>query len=155
VIPAPTLRIRDYLYNALADLDFPATIVTGHSRQVIAAADIVLLASGTATLETLLLRRPMVVAYQVAPLTAWIAGHLVKVPYFALPNLLAGKQLVPEFFQQQATPQALQQALQMILHDTDYRIRLQDEFAAIHRRLRLDASTQAAEAIVGLLTKTR
>jgi lipid-A-disaccharide synthase len=151
LIPAPTASIRDYLVHILADLDFSAKIISGHSREVIAAADVVLLASGTAALEALLLGRPMVVAYKVAPVTAWIARRLVKLPYFTLPNLLAGKPLIPEFFQEQATVDILEQSVLDLLNDTDYLNRLQDEFRVIHRQLRRDASAQAAAAIAELL----
>jgi lipid-A-disaccharide synthase len=151
LIPAPTARIQDYLTHTLADLDFSARIIAGQSCEVIAAADVVLLASGTATLEALLLGRPMVVAYKVAPVTAWIARKLVQLPHFALPNLLAGKSLIPEFFQEQATVDALEQALLGLLSDMVYRNRLLDEFRIIHQQLRQDASTRAAAAIAELL----
>jgi lipid-A-disaccharide synthase len=151
LIPAPTARIQDYLTHTLADLDFSARIIAGQSREVIAAADVVLLASGTATLEALLLGRPMVVAYKVAPVTAWLARKLVQLPHFALPNLLAGKSLIPEFCQEQATVDALEQALLGLLSDMVYRNRLLDEFRIIHQQLRQDASTRAAAAIAELL----
>lgn len=153
VLPAATPR----LYEALASLRaerapaLPLTLVQGQSRAVMAAADVVVLASGTATLEAMLLKRPMVVAYRVAPATAWIARRLVTISHFALPNLLAGRELVPEFIQEAATVENLGPAVLRWLDQPLARDRLTAEFDALHRELRRDASRQAAEAIVGLL----
>lgn len=154
LIPAPTESIHKYLTQRLAEADIDAMVIAGRSRSVIAAADIALLASGTATLEALLLKRPMVVAYQLAPVTAWIARRLVKAPYFALPNLLAGQSLVPEFFQEKATETALADALSDLLSNFEHRYQLQNEFHSIHQQLRRNASEQAAAAVADLLHKT-
>lgn len=151
LIPAPTARIQNNLTQFLNSTDLSITLIAGQSRNVIGAADIVLMASGTATLEALLLGRPMVVAYRLAPLTAWIAKRLVKAPYFALPNLLAKKALVPEFFQQAATAKALAEALTTLLDDVEQRSGLQQEFQKIHQQLRRNASEQAAGAIIEML----
>ncbi len=121
------------------------------SRGAISAADVVLLASGTATLEALLLRRPMIVAYKLAAVTYAIASRLVKIPYVALPNLLAGKQLVPEYIQHRVTKNIIRDEIVKFINDTEGNTVLLQEFDAIHRSLRLDASRQAAEAIVDLL----
>ena len=91
------------------------TLLDGNARQAVAAADVVLLASGTATLETMLINRPMVVAYQVSPVTYGIARHLVRIRDFSLPNLLAGDRVVPEYIQAAATPQALAGAVRALL----------------------------------------
>nr|MDQ2696623.1 lipid-A-disaccharide synthase [Pseudomonadota bacterium] len=114
----------------------------------------VLLASGTATLEGLLLQRPMVVAYKVSPITAWIVRRMVKVAYFSQPNLLAGQALVKEFFQAAATVDNLGPAVLELLDDPEAGARQTAAFAAIHRQLRRDASTQAAAAIAELLERT-
>ncbi len=116
-----------------------------------AAADVVALASGTATLEAMLLKRPMVVAYRVAPLTAWLARRLVRISHFALPNLLAGRELVPEFIQEAATVEKLGPAILRWLDQPLACEQLTAEFDALHRELRCDASRQAADAIVELL----
>lgn len=155
LMPAATPR----LYTLLTALGseqapgLPLTLVQEQSREVMAAADVVLLASGTATLEAMLLGRPMVVAYRVAPLTAWIARRLVTVAHFALPNLLAGRELVPEFMQDAATVVNLGAAVRRWLDDSSAREGLVAEFAALHTQLRRDASQQAAAAIAELLEK--
>jgi lipid-A-disaccharide synthase len=113
-----------------------------------AACDVVLLASGTATLEALMLKRPMVVAYRLARLTYWLAKRLVKVPYFALPNLLAGRRLIPEFIQDEATPEALGAALLQCIDDAATRQELIGAFDAIHHELRRDADHSAAAAVL-------
>ncbi len=121
------------------------------TRAVVGAADAVLLASGTATLETMLLGRPMVVAYKANPITAWIGRRLVKIPYFSLPNLLAGEALVPEFLQEQARPEVLAAALHELLHATDHNAALLQRFAHLGAGLRRNASERAADAVLGLL----
>ncbi|MCB1920217.1 MAG: lipid-A-disaccharide synthase [Candidatus Competibacteraceae bacterium] len=153
LMPAATPQ----LYVALEKLrsehapDLPLTLMQGYSREVMAAADVVLLASGTATLEAMLLKRPMVVAYRVVPLTAWIARRLVTIRHFALPNLLAGRERVPEFFQEAATTPRLGAALLEWLADSSRVEDLTREFEALHVRLRRNATEQAANAIADLL----
>ena len=107
-----------------------------------------MIASGTATLEALLFKRPMVVAYSVAPMTYRILRRLVKSPYVALPNLLAQRLLVPELLQDAATPEALAQSLSPLLDDGDVQT---EGFDSIHRTLRCDASSQAADAVLRLV----
>ncbi len=128
-------------------------LLDGGAQQALAAADGAIVASGTATLETLLTGRPMVVAYRFSGLTAFVvrALGLVKVRYFSQPNLLAGRALVPEFLQEQVDGPALADALLKQLEEPAKVRELQDEFAAIHRRLRLGGAARAAEAILGLL----
>ena len=153
LIPAATPRLHEVL-TALREHYAPAlplALVQGHSRAAMAAADVVLLASGTATLEAMLLKRPMVVAYRVAPATAWIARRLLTVSHFALPNLLAGRELVPEFIQEAATAANLGPAVLRWLDETVTREALTAEFDVLHDQLRRDASRQAATAIAELL----
>lgn len=128
-------------------------MLDGHAQQALAAADGAIVASGTATLETLLTGRPMVVAYRFSGLTAFVvrALGLVKVRYFSQPNLLAGKALVPEFLQEQVDGPVLADALLKQLEEPAKVRELQDEFAAIHRRLRLGGAARAADAILNLL----
>ncbi len=128
-------------------------LVEGQAQAALAAADVVLVASGTATLETALSKRPMVVAYRIHPLTAWLVRRfeIMKTPFFSQPNLLAGRRLVPEFAQEQVTPQALGTAILQQLDDATHRAGLHESFTDIHHQLRRDASARAAEAISALL----
>ena len=125
-------------------------LFAGQSHQVMRAADIVLLASGTATLEAMLLKRPMVVAYSLAPLTYAIASRLLKVPYVSLPNLLAGKRLVAEFLQNDVTVDNLAAEIQRLLSDTNAQKALANGFREIHEQIRLGADEQAAKAVLAL-----
>jgi len=131
-------------------------LLDGRAHEAIAASDAVLVASGTATLETALLKRPMVVAYRVAPLTSWLLREmkLVKTEYFSHPNLLAGRPLVPEFFQEQVRPDVLGPALLEQLDRPD-RAALIDEYVRIHQMLRCDASQRAADAVLELAAGRR
>ncbi len=122
-----------------------------NSHTAIAAADLVLLASGTATLETLLLRRPMVVVYRLAALTYWLASKMVKVPYVALPNLLAGRRLVPEYIQNQVSIPVLRDEIVSFFNSPESRQDNLAFFEQIHRELRKNASDSAARAISELL----
>jgi len=147
-------REREQQVRALVDaLDvrLAVTIVSGRSREVMAAADVVLLASGTATLEAMLLKKPMVVGYRLSNLSFKIVSRMVKSPYVALPNLLAGQPLVPEFIQDDATPQALAEAVLERLENAGERDRLTTAFTEIHHSLRHNADEQAAAAIAGLI----
>ena len=128
-------------------------LLDGQAQRALAAADAALVASGTATLETLLSGRPMVVAYRVSAATAFVLRTmgLVKVRYFSQPNLLAGRRLVPEFFQEQVTGVALADALLGELADPGHVGELVAEFAAVHRTLRRDGAARAAEAILSLV----
>ncbi len=157
LLPAATPSLYKVLERLRLEqaADVPLTLTRGDSRDVMAAADTVLLASGTATLEAMLLKRPMVVAYQVAPITAWIARRLVNIPHFSLPNLLTGRQLVPEFFQEAATAANLGTAVLYWLDDAVAGAALAAEFASLHIQLRRKASQQAAAAVAELLETGR
>ncbi len=125
-------------------------LFVGQSRDVMAAADAVLLASGTATLEALLLKKPMLVAYKMAPVTFWIAKKLLRVPYFSLPNLLAGEHLVDEITQDQVTAEVLAPRVLNLLNNKnwDENIRI---FEDIHILLKQNANQVAAQAVVDYL----
>lgn len=130
----------------------PVRLIDGHAQEALESADAVLVASGTATLETALVKRPMVVAYKVAPLTSWLLRDLklVKTEFFAQPNLLAGRKLVPEFFQEQVVPETLGPAVLEQL-ERDDRDDLIAAFREVHLSLRQDASARAADAILELV----
>ncbi|MDO9624375.1 MAG: lipid-A-disaccharide synthase [Pseudomonas sp.] len=148
VMPCASPERRVQLEQMLVGRDLPLTLLDGRSHDALAACDAVLIASGTATLEALLYKRPMVVAYKVAPLTYLILKRLVSSAYISLPNLLAQRLLVPELIQDAATPEALAQALAPLLNDGEVQT---EGFDVIHRALRRDASAQAAEAVLALI----
>jgi len=148
VLPCANAQRRAQLEQMLVGRELPVTLLDGRSHLALAACDAVLIASGTATLEALLYKRPMVVAYRLAGLTYWILKRMVKSPYVSLPNLLAQRMLVPELLQEAATAPALVQALLPLLDGGDEQT---SSFDAIHRTLRLDASNQAADAVLKLI----
>lgn len=127
------------------------TLIDGKSREVITASDAVLLASGTAALECMLLKRPMVVGYKLKALTYYLVTRIFKlnVEHVSLPNILAGKKLVTELLQDDATGEKLAAALLPLFNDDQSSLR--ETFLAMHTSLRLDASKQAAKAISNLL----
>jgi lipid-A-disaccharide synthase len=144
----------DLFREATAGLDLQgAALIPRRAGEVLAAADAVLTASGTASLEALLTKRPMVVAYKMVPLTYWLVRRLgvAKLPYFSLPNLLAGRALVPEFVQGQVRPEVLGPAVLGALDGTRLPHGWYDAFADIHRRLRCGASASAAREVLALV----
>ena len=132
----------------------PLRLFDGHSHDVLAAADAVLVASGTATLETALFKRPMVIAYQMAGLSAMIMRRMGYLPWVGLPNILARQMLVPEFLQEAATPEALAHALDYQLCDDHNRKRLEERFRAMHESLRCNTGERAAAVIARLLARS-
>jgi lipid-A-disaccharide synthase len=132
--------------------DVPVQVVEGRTQSVLTAADTVLVASGTATLETLLCKRPMVVAYRLGALTAFLLRGLglLKAPFFAQPNLLAGRQVVPELAQGDVTPERLGAELERWLDAPEAVRELQALFTELHGQLRRGASGEAAEAVLAL-----
>ncbi len=127
-------------------------LVDGRAQEVMAASDVVLLASGTATLEATLVKRPMVVAYRLSALTSFLLKRLklFKAPFFAQPNLLAGRQVVPEYFDEQVCADVLGPAV-LVQFDRADRDALVQTFTSIHQSLRRNASARAAEAIVAMI----
>ena len=156
LVPLATKATRDLfetaLYRRNAD-DLPLKIIFGHAQTVMAAADCVVVASGTATLEAALLKRPMVITYRVPKLTAIIMRSQRYLPYVGLPNILAGRFVVPEFLQEQATPENLAQAVQHWLEDKSAREALQEIFHDMHLALRQNTAQRATDAIIGLLNE--
>jgi lipid-A-disaccharide synthase len=155
IAPMVTPALRD-LFAARCALVAPNAriqLLDGQARRALAAADVVLVASGTATLETALFGRPMVVAYKLGFVTAFLLRTLglVKIKHFSQPNLLAGKELVPEFFQEAASARNLANALARWLEQPAEVARVQKEFAAIHARLRCNGAERAADEVAALL----
>lgn len=154
VIPAASPeRYRQLHHQLAAYADLPIHLVQGQSQCAMAAADVVLMASGTTALEALLLKKPMVVAYKMAALSFAILSLMVKTEHVSLPNLLAGEALVPELLQKRATPQALSTAIMHYFQHPDEARALSETFATMHQALRGDASNSAAKAIATLLEK--
>nr|WP_183166718.1 lipid-A-disaccharide synthase [Azomonas macrocytogenes] len=146
IVPCANQARRQQLEQMLIGKDdLPLTLFDGRSHEVLAACDAVLIASGTATLEAMLYKRPMVVAYRVSPMTYRIAKRLVKTPFFSLPNLLAGRMLVPELIQDDATPQAMFELLSPLLEKGELQTA---SFAAMHKALRCNASERAADVVL-------
>lgn len=155
VLPAASPAREEQLQRLLAGaVTAGVTLVRGRSREVIAASDAVLLASGTATLEAALLRRPMVVAYRMGALSWLLLKQLVKTPYVALPNILAGRALVPELLQGSATPAAMAQALQPLLSGGAAAQAQLEAFDAIRRDLSHGFAERAAAALAALVGGT-
>ncbi len=138
------------LYRQHAE-DLPLTILFGHAHEAMIAADTVLVASGTATLEAALLKCAMVITYTMPAASAWIMRRNAYLPYVGLPNIIAGEFVVPELLQEDALPENLAQAVCNLLRDPRVRSRLQTRFLAMHRELRQGTAECAVDAIVSLL----
>ncbi len=155
VLPAAGASIYERLQQALAQMRLPEglrlTLVQGRSHDALAAADAALVASGTATLETALFRRPMVIAYRMAWLSHRIMRKRGYLPWIGLPNILAGESLVPEFIQEAATPQAMGAALLAQLDDEHGRQRLAERFERMHHELRRGCAGQVAQVLAEMI----
>ncbi len=139
-------------YGAQAQ-DLPITLLFGHAREAMASADAVLVASGTATLEAALYRKPMVITYRMSP-TSWrLISRMRYQPWVGLPNIIAGQFLVPEILQDQATPENLAQALLNVSRDPAIQRRLPERFADMHELLRRNASERAADVVMPWMQK--
>ncbi|CAH1904784.1 lipid A disaccharide synthase [Candidatus Nitrotoga sp. HW29] len=154
LVPLATSETRRIFEEALRRCegqDLPIRIQFGHAHDAIIAADVVLVASGTATLEVALLKRPMVITYKMPALSYWLLKPKAYQPYFGLPNILAGKFVVPELFQDDATPENLAQALLNWLSNQQAVTELEARFTDMHATLRQGNAHKAAQAIVSYL----
>jgi lipid-A-disaccharide synthase len=124
------------------------TLTPGRSHDCLEACDVVLVASGTATLEAALYKRPMVVSYRMPWLSAWIMRRKGYIPYVGLPNIMAGEFIVPELLQEAATPEALARAVLDLMADVGRRERLVSRFTGMHHALMRDTPRLAADAIL-------
>ncbi|MFU8837039.1 MAG: lipid-A-disaccharide synthase [Thiohalomonadaceae bacterium] len=154
VVPLATPAIREIFEAQLAkqEAKLPIHLIDGQSHTVMAAADVILLASGTATLEAMLYKRPMVVAYKMAPLTYWLAKRLIRTPYYSLPNQLLGEACVEEVTQHEVTGERLGRSLLSLLEAGGGHAQL-SAFAGIAERLGGNASQRAANAVLSLLAE--
>lgn len=156
ILPAASATIRAQLQPMLDNYpQLSVTVLDGDSQSALEAADAVLIASGTATLEAALYKKPMVISYQVPWLTAQIMQRQGYLPYVGLPNILAGRFVVPELLQYQATPDALARAMLDQLNDQANRARLTEIFTQMHHTLKCDAAVLAADAIAELIETSR
>ncbi len=146
------LQFETALWKLKAD-ELPFTLMFGHAAEAVAASDAVLVASGTATLETALVGRPMVIAYKMSPWSWRLMRGMRYLPWVGLPNILAGRYVVPEFLQEDATPENLAQALGNLLVDRQARAGITRVFAGIHRLLRQNTAQKAADAVLPYLQK--
>jgi lipid-A-disaccharide synthase len=158
VVPTVTRDTRDMFERALHEhqrTDLPITLLFGHSHDALAAADVALVASGTATLEAALFKTPMVIAYRQSPITWTLMRSMLYLPYVGMPNVLAGERLVPELLQDQASPAALAEALLTLVRDTAAQRRQVERFYDFHHLLRQNTAEKAAEAILRVLESSR
>ncbi len=153
LLPAANVKRQEMLQKLLDEkfVGLNVRLLLNQSRESMAAADAILIASGTATLEATLLKKPMVVAYKMASLTYAIYSRMIKTPYISLPNILAGEKLVPEVLQSDVTPVRLAAELEKALQDKAYQAFLEKRFTEINQTLQLDADERAADAVISLL----
>jgi lipid-A-disaccharide synthase len=156
IAPMAGERQKAYFMQLMAQAglqDVPLTLIDGQSHACIAAADAVLAASGTATLEVALFKKPMVIAYKVLAAEWMIIRHMGYLPWIGLPNILARDFVVPEFLQHAATPAALADAVWYQLTDDNNRTRLQQRFLDMHHSLLRDSATLSANAVLQVIGK--
>jgi lipid-A-disaccharide synthase len=154
VCPTASRETREMFEAALwrhEARDLPLTLLFGHSHEALAAADVALVASGTATLETALFKTPMVIAYKQSPFTWALMRRMLYLSNIGLPNILAGESLVPEFVQDKATPASLADALVALLQDAAAQRRQVEKFYEIHATLRQNTAQKAADAVLAVM----
>lgn len=152
IVPLVNAKRREQFEQIQREIapELKVHLVDGKARQVMIASDATLLASGTAALECMLTKCPMVVGYRVKPMTYWIAKKLIKTDYVSLPNLLAGREVVKELLQDDCTPEKLSAALLPLLGDAENRQQIRQTFTELHQLIRCNADEQAAQAVLEL-----
>lgn len=154
LVPLASRETRTIFENEIWKLEaqhLPITLLFGHAHDAMIAADGALVASGTATLEAALLKCPMVITYKMSGFSYWLAKRKQYLPYVGLPNILAGKFVVPEILQDDATPENLAQALLNLVNNKHAVADLEQTFSTIHQTLRQDTAQKAAAAILPFL----
>lgn len=154
LVPLVSRETRTQFENELWRLgaqELPITLLFGHAHDALASADAVLVASGTATLEAALYKKPMVICYKMSPWSWRLMRRMKYQPWVGLPNILSGRFVVPEFLQDDATPENLSQALGNLVGDQPIGRRLHDLFSELHIELRQNTAERAAQAILPLL----
>ncbi|WEF13081.1 lipid-A-disaccharide synthase [Pectobacterium actinidiae] len=153
VVPLVNSKRREQFERIKSSVapDLRVHLLDGLAREAMVASDAALLASGTAALECMLAKCPMVVGYRMKPFTFWLAQRLVKTPWVSLPNLLAGRELVTELLQTECTPEKLAAALLPLFADTEERVELRTTFVDLHQQIRCNADEQAAQAVLELV----
>jgi lipid-A-disaccharide synthase len=158
VVPMAGAKQRSYYIKLVVEAgleEVPVLLIDGRSHTAIAAADAVLVASGTASLEVALFKKPMVIAYKMMEASWQILRHLGYQPWIGLPNIIARDFLVPEFLQRAASPQALADALWKQLNDAPQRDALKQRFTDMHHSLLLDTANVSAKAVLELMASRR
>lgn len=153
IVPLVNQKRREQFLTIKAEVapELDMVLLDGQGREAMIAADVVMLASGTAALEAMLVKKPMVVGYKLKPFSYLLAQWLVKTDYVSLPNLLADKMLVPELIQHECTPSNLVEEVSKLLdHDNSELI---TTFTRLHEKIRCNADVQAAEAVAALLER--
>ena len=154
VVPLATretrLQFEAAIYRQQAG-DVPFRLLFGHAQDALGAADVSLVASGTATLEAALIKRPMVITYKIAKFSYWFMKRMAYLPYVGLPNVLAGRFVVPEIIQDEATPENLAEALVKLYADKGNAEAVEEAFTDIHLQLRQNTAEKAARAVIECL----
>ncbi|MEA9393185.1 lipid-A-disaccharide synthase [Acerihabitans sp. TG2] len=155
LVPLVNQRRREQFETIKAQVapELHVHLLDGQAREAMIASDAALLASGTAALECMLAKCPMVVGYRMKPFTFWLARHLVKTSYVSLPNLLAGRELVKELLQEDCVPDKLAAALIPLLNNDFHSAALKDDFRDLHLQIRCNADEQAAQAVLNLIAQ--
>lgn len=151
IVPLVTRETRAIFQQALYDNDthdLPLQILFGHAHMAMAAADLVIVASGTATLEAALIKRPMIITYRMPTLSWQVLKRMNYLPYVGLPNILAGRFVVPELLQHDATPEKLAQTALQMISDQVLMAEISEEFMQIHKSLRQNTEEKAAAAVL-------
>ena len=158
VVPMASRQTKELFEAALhrnGAAELPLTLMFGHSHEALAAADVALVGSGTATLEAALFKTPMVITYRQSPVTWALMKRMLYLPWIGLPNILAREFLCDELVQEQATPEKLSAALLSLLQDTARQQRQRERFLAMHEELRQDTASKAADAVLRVMGSRR